>query len=92
MKELDLKRLTLLAELEEAEREAVAEHLEPIDLEPGALIFDEGEQGEGLVFIAAGSVRVVTGRAAQVGPAHVVFRLTGRPGERVALTFKVGER
>jgi CRP-like cAMP-binding protein len=63
--ESDLKRLTLLAELEEGERQAVAEHLEPLDLEAGTLIFDEGEQGEGLVFITEGSVRVESFRARQ---------------------------
>jgi CRP-like cAMP-binding protein len=61
--DFDLKRLTLLAELEEDERQAVAEQLEPLDLEPGTLIFDEGEQGEGLVFITEGNVRVESFRA-----------------------------
>jgi len=68
---LDLKRLTLLAELEDDERQAVAEQLEPLDLEPRTLIFDEGEQGEGLVFIAEGSVRVESFRAqrgVELGP------------------------
>ena len=71
MNDLDLKRLTLLAELEEAERQAVAEELEPLDLEPGTLLFDEGEQGEGLVFIAEGGVRVESFRAqrgVELGP------------------------
>ena len=58
MSALDLKRLTLLAELEEAERQAVAEELEPLALEAGTLLFDEGEQGEGLLFIVEGGVRV----------------------------------
>jgi CRP-like cAMP-binding protein len=69
--DLDLKRLTLLAELEEDEQRAVAEQLEPLDLEPGTLIFDEGEQGEGLVFVAEGSVRVESFRAqrgVELGP------------------------
>ena len=32
----------------------MAEELEPLDLEPGTLLFDEGEQGEGLLFIVEG--------------------------------------
>jgi CRP-like cAMP-binding protein len=65
----DLKRFTLLSELEEAEREAVAEELEEIALEPGRVVFDEGEQGEGLLFVAAGEVRVTSSRA----PSPAVF-------------------
>jgi hypothetical protein len=37
-----------------------------------------------------GSLRVVAGEAAQAGAATVVFRLRGRPGERVVFTFEVG--
>jgi len=69
--DLDLKRLTLLAELEEVERQAVAEELEPLDLEAGTLLFDEGEQGEGLLFIVEGGVRVEsfrTQRGLDLGP------------------------
>ena len=71
MSDLDLKRLTLLAELEEAERQAVAEELEPLVLEAGTLLFDEGEQGEGLLFIVEGGVRVEsfrTQRDVELGP------------------------
>ena len=71
MSDLDLKRLTLLAELEEVERQAVAEELEPLDLEAGTLLFDEGEQGEGLLFIVEGGVRVEsfrTQRGLDLGP------------------------
>jgi CRP-like cAMP-binding protein len=66
---LDLKRFTLLSELEEEEREAVAEELEEIALEPGRVVFDEGEQGEGLLFVAEGEVRVTSSRA----PSAAVF-------------------
>jgi CRP-like cAMP-binding protein len=69
--DLDLKRLTLLAELEESERQAVAEELEPLDLEAGTLLFEEGEQGEGLLFIVEGGVRVEsfrTQRDVELGP------------------------
>lgn len=71
VEDLDLKRFTLLSELEEPEREAVAEELEEVVLEAGTLVFDEGEQGEGLLFVAEGGVRVESSRAtqpAELGP------------------------
>jgi hypothetical protein len=39
--------------------------------------------------IRPGSLRVVAGEAAAVGPETATFRLRGRPGERVALAFDV---
>jgi CRP-like cAMP-binding protein len=60
---LDLKRFTLLAELEDADREAVAEELEYLQLEAGTQLFEEGEQGEGLLFVAEGGVRVTSSHA-----------------------------
>jgi CRP-like cAMP-binding protein len=62
---LDLKTFTLLAELPEAEREAVAEVLEELRLEPGVVLFEEGEQGEGMLFVAEGGVRVVSSRTGE---------------------------
>ena len=41
--------------------------------------------------IVPGSVRVVAGEVAQVGPDRVVFRLKGRTGERVVFGFTVAE-
>ncbi len=38
----------------------------------------------------AGSLRVVAGDVAQAGSAEVVFRLRGKPGERVVFTFDAG--
>jgi hypothetical protein len=38
----------------------------------------------------AGSLRVVAGEVAQVGPEQVVFRLRGLPGERLVFTFRSG--
>jgi len=64
VKDLDLKRFTLLADLEPAEREAVAEVLEELWLDPGTLLFEEGEQAEGLLFVAEGAVRVDSSRGA----------------------------
>ncbi len=61
--DLDLKRLTLLAELEASEQEAIAEELEILDLDAGVELFAEGEQGDGLYFVVAGGVRVESARA-----------------------------
>jgi hypothetical protein len=38
----------------------------------------------------AGSLRVVAGEVAQVGPEQVVFRLRGLPGERIVFVFRTG--
>jgi CRP-like cAMP-binding protein len=62
--EHDLKRFTLLAELAEDERAAVAEELESLEVEAGTELFEEGEQGEGLLFVARGGVRVDSSRFA----------------------------
>ena len=40
--------------------------------------------------VAPGSLRTVAGEAALTGAAEVVFRLRGKPGERVVFTFQVG--
>ena len=53
-----LKRFQLLAELEEDEGEAIAEELEAVDLPAGVELFGEGEQAEGLCFVASGGLRL----------------------------------
>ncbi len=52
---------------------------------PGAWRFDLSALG-----LLPGSLRVVAGEAAPAGSAAVVFRLRGKPGERVVFTFDVG--
>ena len=37
--------------------------------------------------IQPGSLRVISGEAAELGATSVVFRLRGTPGERLAFTF-----
>lgn len=39
--------------------------------------------------LVPGSLQVVAGEVERIGPDHVSFRLTGEPGERVALTFRL---
>jgi hypothetical protein len=52
---------------------------------PGTWRFDLSALG-----VLPGSVRVVAGEAALVGPAQITFRLKGHPGERVVFAFAVG--
>jgi hypothetical protein len=42
--------------------------------------------------LAPGSIRVVAGDVAEIGPDQVAFRLAGQPGERVVFTLQIGER
>ena len=75
----DLKRLQLLAELEDAEREALAPLLEPLDLAPGSVLFDEGETGEGALFLVEGEIRLASSRtsaATRVGPGTALGALS----------------
>jgi CRP-like cAMP-binding protein len=60
-----LEGLALLADLDAEEREAVAEWLEELCFEPGALLFAEGEPAEGLLLVAEGGVRVESSRHAE---------------------------
>ena len=54
----------------------------------GTWRFDLGGQG-----LTAGSLRVVAGEVVLATPDTVVFRLSGRPGERVVFSFRTeGER
>ena len=52
---------------------------------PGTWRFDLSTLG-----LRPGSLGVVAGEAAQAGSATVVFRLRGKPGERVVFTFDAG--
>ncbi|MDJ0852623.1 MAG: cyclic nucleotide-binding domain-containing protein [Myxococcota bacterium] len=84
----DLKAFPLLAELDESEREAVSEALEELRLDAGTLLFDEGEESDGLLFVAEGAVRIESSRAGEgvdVGPGASLgaFSLVAR-GEREA--------
>ncbi len=40
---------------------------------------------------ASGSLRVIAGEVTLVTPEAVVFRMKGRPGERVVFTFRAGQ-
>jgi len=60
--QIDLKAFILLAEFEAAEREALGEVLDELHLDAGTVLFEEGDPGEGLLFVADGGVRVQSSR------------------------------
>lgn len=53
-----LEKFSLLAELDPGEREAVAERLEWIRLEPGLAVFHEGDDADALWLVLEGEVRL----------------------------------
>jgi CRP-like cAMP-binding protein len=67
----DLLRFPLLAALGEAEREALARALEPLELEAGACVFDVGDRADALLLVADGRVALVSeehGARGEFGP------------------------
>jgi CRP-like cAMP-binding protein len=64
----ELKRVALFAELSEEEREALAEHLAPVELEAGEQLFREGQESEGLVVVEHGGLELRSSRAGVLGP------------------------
>ena len=58
MSEADLKGFALLSDLTDADREAVAELLEPIELVPGRQCFREGQEAEGLLLVDEGELAI----------------------------------
>ena len=59
----ELEKFSLLAQLDDADREAVANELESFELVAGIPLFHEGEPADGALFVAEGSVRVHSPRA-----------------------------
>jgi len=82
----DLKRLQLLAELHEEERETIVSELEELWLDAGSVLFEEGEPGEGALFLVEGGVRLSSSRhadTADVGPGAALGVLAlASPGPR----------
>jgi CRP-like cAMP-binding protein len=67
MNEIDLKRFSLLSDLADCDREAVAGLLEPIELRPGQQFFREGQEAEGLLLIDRGELRLESERSGDLG-------------------------
>lgn len=89
----DLKQFSLLVELSDEEREFVAELLEERKLPDGKSAFREGSEGEGLVLLEAGHLKLKSRRTgSEVGvleaPAHLgaasLFRLGNREVTAIA--------
>jgi CRP-like cAMP-binding protein len=62
----DLKHFALLAELSDEDREVLVELLEERVLPDGKSIFREGAEGDGLVLLQAGQLRLESRRAGDV--------------------------
>ena len=67
MNAIDLKRFSLLSDLADGDREAVAGLLEPIELLPGRQFFREGQEAEGLLLIDRGELRLESERSGDLG-------------------------
>lgn len=79
MNETELAKFPLLAPLADAERDAVADELEPIELGPDLPLFREGEPADAAFFIVEGRVRVHARRVgvgAELGPGDVLGTLS----------------
>jgi len=79
----DLARFPLLAALADAEREALARVLEPLELEAGACLFDAGDPSDGLLLVADGRVAL----SSESHAAHGEFG----PGESLGANSLVSE-
>jgi len=64
---LDLKLFPLLDSLTPGERGELADVLEPLELEPGAIVFEEGDPAQGLLLLAEGRLRLRSDRAEEAG-------------------------
>lgn len=62
MRARDLKRFPLLAELVDEQYEELAACLEPRFLSADETLFEEGEEAESLVLVAAGTLRISSSR------------------------------
>jgi CRP-like cAMP-binding protein len=79
LNEAEVAKFPLLAPLADAEREAVMDELELLDLEPGTPLFREGESADAALFIVSGRVRVHARRVgvgAEIGAGEVLGSLS----------------
>jgi len=54
----DLKRFELLTQLDDTDREILAQELSVRELEPGTRLFEQGDAADSLLLLVEGSVRV----------------------------------
>jgi len=77
--EAEVAKFPLLAPLADAERDAVADELELLELEIGTELFREGELADAALFVVSGRVRVHARRVgvgAEIGPGEVLGTLS----------------
>lgn len=67
MSEPDLKQFSVLAELAEPERDAIAVLLEPVELGADRQLFREGQEAEGLLLVESGGLRLESRRQGALG-------------------------
>ena len=75
----ELEKFALLAQLDDAERRAVAGELEALELVAGTALFREGDPADGALFVAEGRVRVHSpgaGLDAEFGAGEVLGTLS----------------
>lgn len=75
MKARDLRRYCHFAGLSEGALEGIARRLEPVELEAGAVVIEEGTSGDSFYFLLRGEVEV--SRRNSLGHRAVLARLTG---------------
>jgi len=74
-----LKRFALLEELSEEERDLLDEHLELEELAEGRVLFEEGDEAEGLLLVLDGEVTLESqeqGKLGRFGPGSVLGGLS----------------
>ncbi len=59
----DLRTFSLLAELDQEERAAIALELEVLEFDSGARLFSEGDEADSLLLVAKGVVRLRSARS-----------------------------
>lgn len=90
-----LKPFALFADLDEDERDAFARRLVERRLQPGELAFREGSEGEGLILLASGRLRLRSRRKQGVvgtleGPAQLGLAALVAAGPREATAVAEG--
>ena len=79
MSEPDLKAFSLLAELGDEDREALADLLEPVSVRSGRKLFRAGSESEGLALIVQGEVAFESPRSSEtwvLGPGSALGTLS----------------
>lgn len=74
-----LERFALLAGLSESERRVLSERLDWLDVERGALLFEEGDPADALLLVLEGRIRLSSARRhadGELGPGSTIGALS----------------